>query len=191
MSLKLLESQNIVSGIPAIHSKVFDFRPDKKDITKSALTKCYQFPRFVFFCNFPKFRSIKTLDSWLPLNRKPPFYFYVLALHKKWSFPLRMSSVNATKSAGNCRLVTFTEEIFDRKLHFSCSVERECDHDLNNILPVRGVFEALWKVHDREFSSIIDVRKHVQHRWVDRALNTPLVVAYKALSLSFKIFIDN
>ena len=23
-------------------------------------------------------------------------------LHKKWSFPLRTSSVNATKSAGNC-----------------------------------------------------------------------------------------
>ena len=26
----------------------------------------------------------------------------ILALHKKWSFPLRISSVNVTKSAGNC-----------------------------------------------------------------------------------------
>ena len=34
-------------------------------------------------------------------------------LHKKWSFPLRISSVNVTKSA-----VTFTEEIFNGKLHF-------------------------------------------------------------------------
>ena len=24
------------------------------------------------------------------------------ALHKKWSFPLKISSVNVTKSAGNC-----------------------------------------------------------------------------------------
>ena len=35
-------------------------------------------------------------------------------LHKKWSFPLRISSVNVTKSAGN--LVTFTEEILNGKL---------------------------------------------------------------------------
>ena len=27
----------------------------------------------------------------------------VLSLHKKWSFPLRISSVNVAKSAGNCR----------------------------------------------------------------------------------------
>ena len=26
----------------------------------------------------------------------------VLTLYKKWSFPLRISSVNVTKSAGNC-----------------------------------------------------------------------------------------
>ena len=163
----------------------------KKTLLNPHWQSITNFGDLFFFFNFPKFRSIKMLDSWLPLNSKPPFYFYVLTMHKKWSFRLRMSSVNATKSAGNCRLVTFTEEIFDRKLHFSCSVERECDHDLNNILPVRGVFETLWKVHDREFSSIIDVWKHVRHRWVDRALNTPLVVTYKALSLSFKIFIDN
>ena len=28
--------------------------------------------------------------------------FVASALHKKWSFPLRISSVNETKSAGNC-----------------------------------------------------------------------------------------
>ena len=33
------------------------------------------------------------------------------ALHKRWSYPLQISSVNVTKSAGNCDLVTFTEEI--------------------------------------------------------------------------------
>ena len=39
--------------------------------------------------------------------------YWQLTLHKKWSFPLRISSVN---------LVTFTEEILDGKLHFLCSV---------------------------------------------------------------------
>ena len=36
-----------------------------------------------------------------------------VTLHKKWSFPLRISSVNATKSAAQfpTYLVTFTEEI--------------------------------------------------------------------------------
>ena len=46
----------------------------------------------------------------------------LIALHKKWSFPLRISSVNMTKSTGNCGLVTFTEEILNGKLHFLCSV---------------------------------------------------------------------
>ena len=48
-----------------------------------------------------KFRCISKLDSLL-----------------KKSFPLRICSVNATKSAD---LVTFTEETLKRKLHFWCS----------------------------------------------------------------------
>ena len=40
-------------------------------------------------------------------------------LYKKYSFPLRISSVNVTKSAGN--LVTFTEEILNGKPRFLCS----------------------------------------------------------------------
>ena len=43
------------------------------------------------------------------------------SLHKKWGFPLSISSLNVTKSAGNCDLVTFTEEILNGKLHFLCS----------------------------------------------------------------------
>ena len=38
-------------------------------------------------------------------------------LHKKWSFPLRISSVNIIPAD----LVTQTEEIFDQKLFFFCS----------------------------------------------------------------------
>ena len=42
-------------------------------------------------------------------------------LHKKWSFPLRISSVNVAKSTV-ADLVVFTEEIFNAKLHSLCSV---------------------------------------------------------------------
>ena len=45
-----------------------------------------------------------------------------LSLHKKWSLPLRIFSVNVTKSAGNCDLVTFTEETLNGKLLFFFSV---------------------------------------------------------------------
>ena len=41
----------------------------------------------------------------------------MVALHKKWSFPLRISSVNVTKSA-TTDLPTFTEETLIGKLHF-------------------------------------------------------------------------
>ena len=41
-------------------------------------------------------------------------------------FPLCMFSVNMTKSAGNC--VTFTEDVFNRKLHFFCAVLKSDSH---------------------------------------------------------------
>ena len=47
----------------------------------------------------------------------------IIKLQKKKSFPLGISSVNMTKSAGNCGLVTFAEEILNGKLHFRCSVK--------------------------------------------------------------------
>ena len=56
-------------------------------------------------CFFRKFRI--TVISYSQWN----------ALHKKWGFPLRISSVNVTKSD----LAIFTEEILDGKLHSLCS----------------------------------------------------------------------
>ena len=41
-------------------------------------------------------------------------------LHKKWSFPLSISSVNVTKSAVSA-VVTFTEEILNENFIFLCS----------------------------------------------------------------------
>ena len=39
-------------------------------------------------------------------------------LHKKINFPLRISSVNVTKSAETAYLVTFAEETLNGKCHF-------------------------------------------------------------------------
>ena len=60
-------------------------------------------------------------------DSSPDYHQY--SLHKKWSFPLRISSVNVTKSAEEspnstketADLVTLTEEILNGKLHFLCS----------------------------------------------------------------------
>ena len=38
--------------------------------------------------------------------------------HKKWSFPLRVSSVNVTNPQFSADLATFSEKIFNGKLHF-------------------------------------------------------------------------
>ena len=48
--------------------------------------------------------------------------FVRLPTAQKMKFSLRISSVNVTKSAGN--LVTSTEEMFNAKLNFLCSVHQ-------------------------------------------------------------------
>ena len=46
----------------------------------------------------------------------------IFTAQKKWSFPLRISSANVTKSAVSYpNPVTFTEEILNKKLYFLCS----------------------------------------------------------------------
>ena len=51
-------------------------------------------------------------------------------MHKKWSFPLKVSSVNVTESA----VSTFTEEILNRKLH---AVLYECTLTMHNVLMIK------------------------------------------------------
>ena len=43
------------------------------------------------------------------------------ALHEKWSFPLRISSANETKTAGNCGFGHVYWKVFNGKLYFLCS----------------------------------------------------------------------
>ena len=61
-----------------------------------------------------------SFENWVSATLKSTF-----PLHKKWSSlrnPLRISSVNVSKPQFPADLVTFTGEILNGKLHFSCSV---------------------------------------------------------------------
>ena len=61
--------------------------------------------------------GLKLILHW---KAKSSIHFQIITLDKKkWSFPLRISSVYVTKSAGNCG---FTKEILNWKLHFLWSV---------------------------------------------------------------------
>ena len=43
-------------------------------------------------------KYLNSCESWIRFLRPN----IVVSLHKKWSFPLRISSINVTKSTGNC-----------------------------------------------------------------------------------------
>ena len=53
--------------------------------------------------------STKKANKYFARKALPYIFDRFLTLHKKWSFPLRISSVNVTKSAETADLVTFTE----------------------------------------------------------------------------------
>ena len=61
------------------------------------------------------FFLVYTVNNIFNANTPTDFSESILSLHKKLSFPLRISAENAD-------LVTFTEEILDEKLHFLGSV---------------------------------------------------------------------
>ena len=63
-------------------------------------------------------RSLSTRQQSHP--RKGKAFSMNNTLHKKWSFLLRISSVNVTKSARDCKNPEW-KEILDGKLHFLCS----------------------------------------------------------------------
>ena len=50
------------------------------------------------------------------------FVVFLMPLHKKWSFPWRISSVNVTKSAGNCRF----SRIYRKKPSWKTSYFVQC-----------------------------------------------------------------
>ena len=54
-----------------------------------------------------------------------------VALHKNWSFPLSISSVNVIKSAGNCEFGHIYWKILNGKLHFLYSMGLNWVHRTN------------------------------------------------------------
>ena len=64
--------------------------------------------------SFPAWTNIKKPSCFNVKHKQGAW----LSLHKKWRFPLRISSVNVTKSAVSCYLVTFTVELLNGKFDF-------------------------------------------------------------------------
>ena len=56
---------------------------------------------------------------------------------QKWNFPLRISSVNVTKSAGNCAFVHIYWRNPNEKLYFLCSV---CLNNLSLVIWIYNFF---------------------------------------------------
>ena len=70
-----------------------------------------------------KIKTIAIDDKIIKLQvRSRSFIFYdknpLVLLHKKWSFSFTISTVNVTKSIGNCQFGHINEEILNEKLHF-------------------------------------------------------------------------
>ena len=79
---------------------------------------------------------------------------------KNEGFPLRIYSVNETKSGGNADLVTFTKEILNEKLYFLFGEGSSkqmvvkfpgCFSALNLVKIIRGVFNTLPSIRDEAF----------------------------------------
>ena len=73
------------------------------------------------------------------------------ALHKKWNFPVRISSVMWSNQQETACLVTFTEEILKGKLHFLWS-EVSNSNDANG----RGVSWTPQKSKIESFLTIVN-----------------------------------
>ena len=79
----------------------------------------------VNFAKFLKTLFLQNTSVWLLLMSSIFELWSELSLYKKGSFPLRISSVNVSKSTRNCGSVRFTEDILNGNLHFLCSVSEK------------------------------------------------------------------
>ena len=60
----------------------------------------------------------------------------IVALYKKWSFLLKIYSVNVTNLQETADLVTFLEQILNGKLHFFCSVVYNCSRNFYHLTAI-------------------------------------------------------
>ena len=98
-------------------------------------------PKHIFISKQSNARSRITKLKFLEQQKKKnamrslccPYGLWRGTPHQKWSLPLKISSVNETKSAVSCGF-GHTEQILNGKLHFLCS----------GIYLVGSKFRALW-----------------------------------------------
>ena len=105
-------------------------------------------------------------------------------VHKKSSFPLRISSKNFFQSAG---LVTFTEEIFNRTFHFLCSDMHEntpilppCHAILSTLIMAMIVLAILLLRHKILERNLTCIYAHVR--------NTTVPLAHEKVHLTQECF---
>ena len=71
---------------------------------------------------------------WFTMQNSDLLYTISTYTTQKWSFPLKISSVNETKVAVSCRFGHITEKILNGKLYFLCSDINENDVKNTNTL---------------------------------------------------------
>ena len=103
------------------------------------------------------------------------------SLHKKRTFPLRISSGKVSKSVGICDLITFTGEILNGKLYLLCS------GSLENTEFVKRVVQ---KLYERLLCFLLIMFIHVLLTWIPtkgylvqvfNVILTPLLRTHKSL----------
>ena len=92
-----------------------------RQITKYMKEKQFCYWKFVFL---QKSKICQRSLVFLPIEPQSKFRIVVTDTAQKWSFPLRISSVNVPNPQEPADFVTFTEEILNGKLHCLCSVRK-------------------------------------------------------------------
>ena len=110
---------------------------------------------WAIFGSIIEYRSLWFISCIADITKPNQESAMTMSLHKKWSFPLRISLVNVTKSG---YLVTIIEEILNGQLHFSCSV---CSEPLRESVRGRQVEVIAPNSFARSFFSITYLHSYI------------------------------
>ena len=92
------------------------FRAMEKTSRMKWVKKFFAWLEYCALNSVKKFGKSYEFFDWQYLN------LIWLSLLKKWSFLLKISSVNVTNSTGNCGFGHISEEVLNGNLHILCSV---------------------------------------------------------------------